>query len=180
MESQAFNIARATWSQKLVTCHFIDVGMLSQAVHEALPTSARQDHSAQKISAMLTNDWAINPALAGGWYRTDGDREFVGVHTFVRRYSRWMKSLGAALGFNTAAMLIEDDWVTESSPELQAVFYGLMDRVRADLAEARAITDARIIGEAFQAARQSVAKGEHPNQTHIRTSYITRGLRRVS
>lgn len=179
MENQDFNIARAAWSQKLVTYYFIDVGMLSKAIHDALPAAARQWHPANVISAMLTSDLAIVPERAGGWYRTVGAQEFLGVHIFVRRYSRWMTSLGSSLGYDPTTLLIEDDWVTFSLPELKAVLWGLMDRVRQDLAGARAISDQESIAEAFHAVRKSVSAGEHPHQTHARASRITHGLRLV-
>ncbi|RMM39247.1 hypothetical protein QO021_28750 (plasmid) [Pseudomonas amygdali pv. lachrymans] len=170
--------ARAVWSQKLVTYYFVDVNMLTQAIHNALPVSSRAATPPEHIAAMLTNDLAVFPERAAGWYRTVGTREFLGILLFVRRYSRWMKSLGASLGHDVDAMLMEDDWV-DSLPEVQPVLWGLMDRVRADLQLAQAITDVRGIEAAFQVVIRSVDAGEHPHQTFVRGERATQGLRLV-
>lgn len=180
MDTQAFNFSRAAWSLRLVTFFFVDLNMLCQAIHDALPAKLRPGHPAGAIAAMLTSDLAIFPERAGGWYRTVGNHEFLGVHVFLRRYSRWMKSLGASLGFEMGNLLLEDDWLADSPPELQVLICGLMDRVRQDLHAARAINDPAVIAEAFRVVRTSVAAGEHPHQTNARASRITQGLRLVS
>ncbi|MBM5458585.1 hypothetical protein H8F21_13530 [Pseudomonas sp. P66] len=181
MEQTDQRVARATWSQKLVTYYFVDVDMLATAIHGALPKTARDAHRTKDIAALLTSDLALFPERAAGWYRTDGDKEFLGVHIFVRRYSKWMKLLGASLGFQVESMLIEDEWVDDPRyTELQAVIWGLMDRVRADLKAAREITSPEAIEAAFNTVRRSVSAGEPPHQTHVRASRITRGLRLIS
>lgn len=169
---------RAVWSKRLVTYYFIDVNMLTQAIHNALPETSRAANPPENIAAMLTSDLAMFPERTAGWYRTVGSREFLGILLFVRRFSRWMKSLGASLGYDVDAMLMEDDWV-DSLPELQPVLWGLMDRVRADLQCAKAITDVRAIEAAFQAVIRSVDAGEHPHQTFVRGERATQGLRLV-
>lgn len=169
---------RAVWSQKLVTYYFIDVNMLTQAIHDALPMPARAAHPPEHIAAMLTSDLAMFPERGAGWYRNVGSREFLGVILYVRRFSRWMKSLGASLGYEVDSMLMEDDWV-DSLPGLQPVLWGLMDRVRSDLQCAKAITDIRSIHAAFQVVIRSLDAGEHPHQTFVRGERATQGLRLV-
>lgn len=169
---------RAVWSQKLVTYYFIDVNMLTQAIHNALPMPARAAHPPEHIAAMLTSDLTMFPERGAGWYRSVGSREFLGIILFVRRFSRWMKSLGASLGYDVDSMLMEDDWV-DSLPELQPVLWGLMDRARSDLQCAKAITDIESIEAAFQVLIRSVDAGEHPHQTFVRAERATQGLRLV-
>lgn len=178
MNQQDLDIARAARSQKLVTYYFIDVAILARAMQAALPASAGS-LAAETISTTLTADLSLFPERAGGWYRVADGQEFIGAHLFVRRYSRWMKSLGAALVFSVETMNMEDDWVTDDMPALQAIVWGLMDRARHDLKAARAITDPLAVGLAFQVVRQSVRNGEHPHQTQVRASRITQGLRLV-
>ncbi|EKT4530022.1 hypothetical protein QEM33_002601 [Pseudomonas putida] len=179
MDALDIQAARSTWSQRLVSYYFVDVGLLAQAIYDAIPLPARLKIKVQDLTAELTSDLAIFPERAGGWYWADGMNEFLGIHLLVRRYGRWMKALGKALGFDVESSLIEDDWLEDNAPEIQAIVWDLMDRVRVELKAAKAISDPHALASAIIATRRSVEAGEQPRQTQIRAARLTQGLRLV-
>ncbi len=169
--------ARARWAESLVAHHFVDLTLLSQELSKAFRATGLQisgptiqNLMLQRISAIPLNDW--HQVISGNHY--------VGATLFLRRYGKWVSSLGDALGFNCVDLDVEDSWADESMPEVQAILFGLTDRLAAEYAEAKKIKDVSGLVLALKSVQLSKSRGEAPEQTSVRAQRAIQGLCLVS
>jgi hypothetical protein len=168
--------ARAHWAERLVTYYFVDLDLLCESLSKSLPSTVRQITGKAIQDLMLVH---IDAAHMSGWHRVISQKHYVGVPLFVRRYTKWVKSVGQALGFDCANLDFEDDWADASMPELQAILWGLTDRLRADLPVSKSIKDPSAMARALESLQRSIARGETLEQAHARAERAAHGLRSI-
>lgn len=173
MSNQSLDESRAFWSECLVSYHFVDLERLCESLSKVLPATAPQITGKAIQDLMLLH---IEAAQMSGWHRVICDKHFVGVPLFIRRYAKWIKSVGEALGRDCTALDFEDDWADASMPEVQAILWGLTDRLRADLPEAKRVADPAVQARALESFQNSIARGETIEQAHARAQRATKGL----
>ncbi|MGF6281896.1 hypothetical protein ABH908_000071 [Pseudomonas frederiksbergensis] len=168
--------ARARWSEALVACHFVDLTLLSQELSNAFFATGKL------IGAQLIQDLMlqrISTTLLGGWHQVISGNHYVGVTLFLRRYGKWVSSLGEALELPNLDLDVEDSWADESMPEVQAILFGLTDRLASDFTGAKKITDISNLVVALQSVHISKRRGDAPEQTNVRAERAIHGLRLV-
>lgn len=168
--------ARALWAQRLVTYHFVDLELLCESVSRALPPAGPQITGKAIQDLMLLH---IGATQISAWHRIISNKHYVGVPLFMRRYSKWVRSLGETLGFDCANLDFEDDWVDDSMPDVQAILWGLTDHLRADLPAAKEIKDTAAQARAPEFLQGAIARGETPDQAHARAERAAHGLRSI-
>lgn len=168
--------ARARWADRLVAYHFVDLTFLSQELSNALQATGQQISPPAIQHLMLQR---ISATLLNGWHQVISGNHYVGVTLFLRRYGKWMSSLGEALGFTCWDLDVEDSWADDSMPEVQAILFGLTDRLAADFPEAKKITDISELVLAIKSVQLSKSRGDAPEQTNVRAQRAIHGLRLV-
>ncbi|MHC5194758.1 hypothetical protein ACYSUW_13485 [Pseudomonas frederiksbergensis] len=167
---------RARWAKALVAYHFVDLTLLSQELSNAFLAYEKL------ISAPIIQDLMlqrISTTLLDGWHQVICGNHYVGVTLFLRRYGKWVSSLGETLGLPSLDRDVEDSWADNSMPEVQAILFGLTDRLAADFPEAKKITDISDLVVALQCVHLSKRRGDAPEQSNVRAQRAIHGLRIV-
>lgn len=168
--------ARARWAEALVAYHFVDLTLLSHELSKAFQVTGQQISAPTIQNLMLQR---ISPTLLNGWHQVISGNHYVGVTLFLRRYGKWASSLGDSQGFKCVDLDVEDSWADESMPEVQAILFGLTDRLAADFPEAKKITDISDLVVALKSVQMSKLRGEALEQTNVRAQRAIHGLRLV-
>lgn len=174
MSNQSFDESRAFWSECLVSYHFVDLERLCESLSKVLPATGPQITGKAIQNLMLLH---IEAAQMSGWHRVICEKHFVGVPLFIRRYAKWITSVGEALGCDCTTLDFEDDWADASMPEVQAILWGLTDRLRTDLPDAKKIKDPAVQARALEYFQKSIARGETTEQADARALRAANGLR---
>ncbi|MGE8063789.1 hypothetical protein [Pseudomonas sp. NPDC089569] len=165
--------ARASWAQRLVVHHFVDLSLLSLELSKALHSTGQQISAPDIQSLMLQ---CISANQLNGWHQVISGNHYVGVPLFLRRYGKWLSSLGETLGFNCLNLDFEDLWADESMPEVQAIMFGLTDRLTTEFQAAKKIKDISGLVLALKNMHLSKCRGDAPDQTTVRTQRAIHGL----
>ncbi|MDF9779029.1 hypothetical protein [Pseudomonas baetica] len=168
--------ARARWAEALVAYHFVDLTLLAQELSKAFQATGKLISAPTIQNLMLQR---ISATLLQGWHQEICGNHYVGVTLFLRRYGKWVSSLGEALGLTCVDLDVEDSWADDSMPEVQAILFGLTDRLAADFPEAKKILDISNLVVALQSVHLSKRRGDAPEQTHVRAQRAIHGLRLV-